>query len=89
LEGNVANVQLPLQTIKWQAKDFAAAGDDRLPMGQPAEAWQYGDLEAGFNQAELVLEDTFVTQAMSHHSMEPRSALAYWQHGKLFLHGSS
>ena len=87
--GNVANVRLPLQTLKWEAKDFAAAGEDRLPMGKPAEEWQYGDLEAGFEQADLVLEETFVTQAMTHHPMEPRSALAYWQNGKLFLHGSS
>lgn len=88
-EGNVANVRLPLQTIKWKAKDFVAAGDDRLPMGKPAEEWQYGDLDAGFNEADLVLEETFVTQAMTHHPMEPRSALAYWQNGKLVLHGSS
>jgi CO/xanthine dehydrogenase Mo-binding subunit len=88
-EGNVANVRLPLQTIKWTAKDFAAAGKDQLPMGKPAEAWQYGDVEAGFNQADLVLEETFVTQALSHHPMEPRSAMAYWQNGKLYLHGST
>jgi CO/xanthine dehydrogenase Mo-binding subunit len=88
-EGNVANVRLPLQTIKWNAKDFAAAGADRLPLGKPAEEWQYGDLDAGFEQADLILEETFVTQALTHHPMEPRSALAYWQNGKLYLHGSS
>ncbi len=88
-EGNVANIRLPLQTIKWEARDFAAAGKDRLPMGKPSDEWQYGNLEEGFAQADLILEETFVTQALSHHSMEPRSALAYWQHGKLYLHGST
>lgn len=88
-EGNVANRRLPLQTIKWTARDFAAAGKDRLPMGKPSEVWQYGSLEAGFAQADLILEDTFVTQVLSHHPMEPRSALAYWQNDKLYLHGST
>ena len=58
-------------------------------MGKPSDEWQYGNIDEGFARAALVLEDTFVTQAMSHHSMEPRSALAYWQHGKLYLHGST
>ena len=88
-DGNVANVRLPLQTVKWTARDFAAAGKDRLPMGKPAEEWQYGNLEEGFARADLVLEESFVTQALTHHPMEPRTALAYWQNGKLFLHGSS
>ena len=88
-DGNVANVRLPLQTIKWEARDFAAAGKNRLPRGKPSDEWQYGNLDEGFAQAALVLEETFVTQALSHHPMEPRSALAYWQHGKLYLHGST
>ena len=87
-DGNVANVRLPLQTIKWTARDFAAAGKDRLPMGKPAEQWQYGNIEDGFAKADLILEESFVTQAMTHHPMEPRSAMAYWQNGKLYLHGS-
>jgi xanthine dehydrogenase molybdenum-binding subunit len=88
-EGNVANVRLDLQTIKWTARDFAAAGDDRLPMGKPAEEWSYGDLEAGFAEAKLVLDESFVTAGNSHHCMEPRSAMAYWQNGKCYMHGSS
>ncbi len=88
-DGNVANIRLPLQTIKWTARDFAAAGEGGLPMGKPAEQWQYGNIEDGFAKADLILEESFVTQALSHHPMEPRSALAYWQNGKLYLHGSS
>lgn len=86
--GNVANVRLPLQTIKWTAKDFARAGEGGLPKGKPAEEWQYGDIDQGFKDAHVILEENFVTQALSHNSMEPRSALAYWQNGKLYLHGS-
>lgn len=88
-DGNVANVRLPLQTIKWTARDFAEAGEGVLPKGKPAAEWQYGDLDQGFEQAEMILEENFVTQALSHNSMEPRSALCYWRNGKLYLHGSS
>lgn len=87
-DGNVANRRLPLQTIKWTARDFAGAGEGRLPMGKPAEQWQYGNIEDGFAKADLILEESFVTQALTHHPMEPRSAMAYWQNGKLYLHGS-
>jgi xanthine dehydrogenase molybdenum-binding subunit len=88
-EGNVANINLPMQTIKWTARDFAVLGQGKLPLGKPAEEWQYGDLEAGFKQADFVIEETFVTQASAHNSMEPRTAMAYWQGGKVYLHGSS
>ncbi|NJS14886.1 MAG: molybdopterin-dependent oxidoreductase, partial [Sphingopyxis sp.] len=36
-----------------------------------------------------MLDETFVTAGLAHHSMEPRSALAYWQNGKCILHGST
>jgi len=87
--GNVANVRLKLQKIKWTAKDFAEAGDDKLPMGKPAEEWQFGDVEGNFAKSDLVVEETFVTAGYSHHSMEPRSAMAYWQNGKCHLFGSA
>lgn len=87
--GNVANVRLKLQKIKWTAKDFAEAGDDKLPMGKPAESWQFGDLEGNFKKSDLIVEETFVTAGYSHHSMEPRSAMSYWQNGKCFLYGSA
>ncbi|MBF0278360.1 MAG: xanthine dehydrogenase family protein molybdopterin-binding subunit [SAR324 cluster bacterium] len=87
--GNVANARLKLQTIKWTAKDFAKAGEGKLPMGKPAEEWSYGDLEAGFKDAKVVLDETFVTAGYPHHSQEPRSAMAYWQNGKCYLHGST
>ncbi|MGH7772284.1 MAG: xanthine dehydrogenase family protein molybdopterin-binding subunit [Candidatus Binatia bacterium] len=88
-DGNVGARELKLQTIKWTARDFAGVNQGKLPMGKPAEQWQYGDIEAGFKQADFILEEAFVTQAMSHHCMEPRTAVAYWQNGKLYLHASS
>ncbi|HMA71254.1 MAG TPA: xanthine dehydrogenase family protein molybdopterin-binding subunit [Xanthobacteraceae bacterium] len=89
VDGNVANPRVKFQTIKWTARDFALAGDGKLPMGKPAEEWIYGDLEAGFKEAKLVLDESFVIGAQGHHCMEPRSAMAYWQNGKVFVFGSS
>ena len=37
----------------------------------------------------LVLDESFVTAGTSHNSMEPRSAMAYWQNGKCYLYGST
>jgi CO/xanthine dehydrogenase Mo-binding subunit len=87
--GNVAAAQINLQTLKWDASDFAAAGEDKLPAGKPAEEWHYGDVEAGFKAAKLVLDETFIAGGYPHHSMETRSAFAYWEGGKCFLHGSN
>ena len=77
-----------VQDIKWTAQDFAAAGDGQLPMGQATTEWSYGDVDAAFESADLVLDETFVTQGISHHSMETRSCMAYWQNGKCHLHAS-
>jgi len=85
--GNVAAAQINLQTVKWQAGDFY--DDSKLPMGKPSEEWHYGDLDAAFKASKLVIEESFVTAGYSHHSMEPRTAMAYWQGGKCFLYGSN
>ena len=34
----VAAGQIKLQTVKWEAADFASAGDSKMPMGRAAEA---------------------------------------------------
>jgi xanthine dehydrogenase molybdenum-binding subunit len=87
--GNVAAGQIKLQTVKWDAADFAAAGDTMMPMGHPAEEWGYGDVDAGFKAAKVTIDENFVTGTYSHNCMETRTAFAYWQGGKCFLHGSN
>jgi len=72
--------------LKWTHADFADYKEGRLPMGSAPDQWSYGDLESGFRNAALVLDDSFVTPNTSHQTMEPRSAMAYWQNGKLYLH---
>jgi xanthine dehydrogenase molybdenum-binding subunit len=53
------------------------------------EGRRVGDLDAGFAAAELVLDETFVVASTGHHPLETRSAMAYWQNGKLYLHCST
>jgi CO/xanthine dehydrogenase Mo-binding subunit len=77
------------ETLKWTDADFAAAQAGQLPTGKHVEQWAVGDLDAGFNEAALVLDETFVVQSTGHHPMETRSAMAYWQNGKLHLHCST
>src|SRR5712664_1209697 len=72
--------------LKWTEADFAEARQGRLPMGKTPDEWSYGDLEAGFKNAVLVLDETFVTPDTSHQTLETRSAMAYWQNGKVYVH---
>jgi xanthine dehydrogenase molybdenum-binding subunit len=72
--------------LKWTEADFAEAKHGRLPMGKAQDEWVVGDLDAGFKNAALVLDETFVTPDTSHETLEPRTTLAYWQNGKVFVH---
>lgn len=77
------------KTVKWTEADFAAAGDGQLPLGAVTDEWSYGDLDKGFADAALVLDETFVGPNVSHISLESRSAMAYWRNGKLYMHCST
>ncbi|HMA12543.1 MAG TPA: molybdopterin cofactor-binding domain-containing protein, partial [Steroidobacteraceae bacterium] len=88
LDGNVGAAGVKFQTLKWTREDFEKAGK-RMPEGKAAQEWVYGDLDATFARCKLVLDETFVHASNSHHSMEPRTAMAYWQNGKCILHVSS
>ncbi len=77
---------LDIQEMKWTEADFAEYDQGKLPMGKPQVEWSYGDVEAGFTNAALVLDETFTMANNQHHVLEPRSALAYWQNGKLYVH---
>jgi CO/xanthine dehydrogenase Mo-binding subunit len=72
--------------LKWTEADFAEAKDGRLPMGKALEEWSFGDINAGFKNSALVLDETFVTPDVSHQTLETRSAMAYWQNGKVYVH---
>ena len=80
-------------SIKWTEEDFANAPEGSMPMpdgeGKSDTEWMVGDIEAGFAEADLILDETVVHQSVTHHPMEPRSAMAYWQNGRLFIHTST
>jgi xanthine dehydrogenase molybdenum-binding subunit len=78
-----------LTELKWTKEDFADYDQGRLPMGQEANHWTVGDLDAGFKNAALILDESFLTPDVSHQCLEPRTAMAYWQNGKLYLHSGT
>jgi xanthine dehydrogenase molybdenum-binding subunit len=78
-----------VRELKWTEGDFAETRYGRLPMGKTPDEWSYGDLDAGFKNAALVLDETFVTPDVSHQTLETRSAMAYWQNGKVFVHSGT
>ena len=88
-DGNVwtrSSAGQQVSELKWTEADFAEFDQGRLPMGKPVGQSTYGDLDAGFRDAALVLDESFVTPDVSHQCLEPRTAMAYWQNGKVYLH---
>jgi len=78
-----------VKELKWTEADFAEMESGRLPMGKTPDDWSYGDVDAGFKSAALVLDETFVTPDVSHQTLETRSAMAYWQNGKVYIHSGT
>jgi xanthine dehydrogenase molybdenum-binding subunit len=100
LEGNVWGRPKPpepgkpvappaMEELKWTAADFADYDQGKLPMGKTPDEWSVGNIDEGFKKAALVLDETFVTPNTSHQTLEPRTAMAYWQNGKLYIHCST
>ena len=88
-EGNVLNLE-GITTIKWTDADFVSVDQGQFPMNAAAaETGGFGDVDQAFGQADLVLEETWGQQSTPHQPLESRSAMAYWQNGKLYLHGST
>ena len=88
VDGNTIVRGEGVKEIKWKEEDFLEIAGD-LPMGEPGVEWSYGELERGFEDASLILDESFVTASNAHHSMEPRSAMAFWQNGKCHVYGST
>ena len=74
---------------KWTSDQVASLRAGNEPTAEPQQTVEYGDLEAAFGESSYVYEGTFTNAGYPHMSMEPRSALAYWEDGKLYLHGGS
>ena len=76
--------------MKWTEEDFDEIENGQLSMtGRAATEWSYGDLNNAFSAATLDYDETFVTGCNAHHSLEPRTAMSYWQNGKCYVYGST
>ena len=80
-----AGEQARVGVLKWAEHDFTMAGKDQLPLGKAPAEWSYGDVDSALSEAALVLDETFVTPNVSHQTLETRSAMAWWENGKLHL----
>ena len=101
LEGNT-RLGRDYVSLKWTEEDFANAPKGSMPMPDDvvdadgevvvqkwSQGWEVGDVEAGLAEADLILDETIVHQSVTHHPMEPRSSMSYWQNGKLYIHTST
>jgi xanthine dehydrogenase molybdenum-binding subunit len=87
--GNVF-VGANLQSLKWTAADIAQVEAGKFPAtAEASETLAFGDVEKGFAEADLVIERDHYQQTTSHQPLETRTAMAYWQNGKCYLHGST
>ena len=77
--------------VKWTGEYMAALEGESFPDVEfPSVAgWDVGDLSAAFAAADHIVEQSIVHQSQTHHPMEPRSAMSYWQNGTCYLHCST
>jgi CO/xanthine dehydrogenase Mo-binding subunit len=76
--------------VKWTEAEAAEYRAGRLPTTKATDPeWTFGDVEAGFKKAALVLDETFISPNTSHQCLESRTSMAYWQNGKLHIHLST
>jgi len=88
--GNVFAVGGGMKRVKWTAQDLQDIAAGRLPWNaEAAEETTVGDVDAGFKQADFILDETLFQQSTPHQPLESRSAMAYWRNGKLYLYGST
>src|SRR5262249_54481963 len=78
-----------IAVLKWTEDDFKNAPEGMMPTGKATDEWTFGNVDEAMKKADLVLEETFMTQSTGHQPLETRTAMAYWQNGKLYLHGST
>ena len=88
LDGN-AYTGREVATIKWPQSVWDATEPGQLPMGEAGEEWEHGDVETALAEADLVLDETSVQASTSHQPLETRTAMAYWQNGKCYMHCST
>ncbi len=88
-QGNVF-VGPSMRTVKWTDANMAMVDAGKFPHDAEAtETAIFGDVEKGFKEADLIVERDMYQQTTSHQPLESRSAMAYWQNGKCYMHVST
>src|SRR5690606_26601589 len=77
------------RSVKWTAEQIDEFRAGKEPTGESVNEWSYGDLEKGFADAEVIVEESYVTTGYDHMSMELRTAMAYWENGTCYVYGSA
>lgn len=88
LQGNVYYGAVA-KTLKWTEEDWKEVEAGRLPLRDAPDSWEIGDVDAALREAAVIVDETVMCQSASHQCLEPRTSMAYWQNGKLYLHASA
>lgn len=79
-----------IRDVKWPQTAIDALKSGKEPIGgEFTTEWSFGNIDEAFSNAEVVVEEPFVTMGYPHHSLEARTSMAYWENGKCYFHGSS
>ena len=65
------------------AEDFAAAEEGQLPIGKPTDEWVSATSRRASSRPTSSSTRRSSSQSTGHQPLETRSAMAYWQNGKL------
>lgn len=68
---------MQIAEVKWDDADFS--GDFPENAGPWNIQWSWGDVEEGFSNADVVVEQTMEAHPIPTNPMEPRSNVAHWQ----------
>jgi xanthine dehydrogenase YagR molybdenum-binding subunit len=76
----------PEEALKPKAPKVQPEGN--LFRGGP-EIYERGDVQQGFDQSDIIVEDVFKTQTALHNSMEPHGSVALWEGDHLVVWDST
>jgi xanthine dehydrogenase YagR molybdenum-binding subunit len=83
----IAEDAMRLIEVAYEPLEFAVSLE-KGARGEPQVEGR-GDVEAGFRQADIVIEDVFTTQTALHNCMEPHGCVAAWEGDALTLYEST
>lgn len=87
---DLIDVQYEILPFVLDAEEAIKTGAPKIyPEGnvvqEPADVLNRGDVEEGFRQADVIVEETYKTHLIQHTTMEPRVTVASWSGKKLTI----